>query len=242
MSSLLSERSLSLIRRGRSPPRWARRRGRSERSRGEVIVERVTEKQVVAAAGNFPILTKTSYYDWAALMRMMLQARGLWSAVSEGTSDYTEDRMALEVISKAVPVEMMGSMASKPTVKAAWEAIILRNVGIDRVRKAKVNSLKHEFDLLTFNDGESVDDFGARIGRITNQLAVLGCEYKEEEIVHRFLLVLPPKFEQIAALIETLLDMESMLVDELIGRLKPSEERINRNAGEEHCEPQPDGG
>jgi hypothetical protein len=195
MSSLPPERSLSPIRRGRSPPRWARRRGRSERGRGEVVIERVVEKQVIAVADNFPILMKTNYYDWAALMRVMLQARGLWSAVSEGTSDYTEDRMALEVISKAVPVEMMGSMASKPTVKAAWEAIILRNVGVDRVRKAKVNSLKHEFDSLMFNDGESVDDFGVRIGRITNQLAVLGCEYKEEEIVHWFLLALPPKFE-----------------------------------------------
>jgi hypothetical protein len=43
--------------------------------------------------------------------------------------------------------------------------------------------------------------------------------------------VLPPKFEQIMASIETLLDLESMSIDELIGRLKPSEERINRNAG-----------
>jgi hypothetical protein len=126
---------------------------------------------------------KTNYYDWAALMRVMLLARGLWGAVSEGTSDYTEDRMALEVISKAVPVEMMGSIASKLTTKAAWEVIILRNVGVDRVQKAKANSLKHEFDALIFNDGESVDDFGARIGRIMNQLTVLGCEYKEEEIM-----------------------------------------------------------
>jgi hypothetical protein len=113
----------------------------------------------------------------------MLLAWGLWGTVSEGTSDYTEDRMALEVISKAVPVEMMGSIASKLTTKSAWEVIILCNVGVDRVQKAKANSLKHEFDALIFNDGESVDDFGARIGRIMNQLAVLGCEYKEEEIV-----------------------------------------------------------
>jgi hypothetical protein len=26
-------------------------------------------------AGNFPVLTKMNYYDWAALMLMMLQAR-----------------------------------------------------------------------------------------------------------------------------------------------------------------------
>jgi hypothetical protein len=49
--------------------------GRSDCSRGEVITEHVVEKQVVAAAGNFPILRKTNYYDWAALMHMMLQAR-----------------------------------------------------------------------------------------------------------------------------------------------------------------------
>jgi hypothetical protein len=40
-------------------------------------------------------------------MHVMLQARGLWSTVSDGKLDYTEDHMALEVISKVVPVEMM---------------------------------------------------------------------------------------------------------------------------------------
>jgi hypothetical protein len=32
------------------------------------------------------------------LMRVMLQAHGLWNMVTEGALDYTEDRMALEVI------------------------------------------------------------------------------------------------------------------------------------------------
>jgi hypothetical protein len=49
--------------------------------------------------------------------------------VSVRTTDYAKDRMALEVISKAVPVEMMGPIASKPTAKAAWESIKLLNVG-----------------------------------------------------------------------------------------------------------------
>jgi hypothetical protein len=37
--------------------------------------------------------------------------------VSEGASDYTEDRMALEVIAKAVPPEMLRSIASKLSAK-----------------------------------------------------------------------------------------------------------------------------
>jgi hypothetical protein len=141
------------------------------------------------------VLMKTNYYDWAALMRIMLQARGLWDVVIMGTTDYTEDRLALEVIAKTVPSELMGSIASKPSAKAAWESLVLRNVGVDRVRKAKVSTLKREFDSLTFEAGESIDDFGTRLSQITNQLVVLGFEYKEEEIVRRFLAALPAKFE-----------------------------------------------
>jgi hypothetical protein len=122
------ERSLSRPR-DQSPPRWAGRRGRSQR-RHEVVVERIVER-AAPAGGNFPVLTKTNYYEWAALMRIMLQARGLWAAVSDGTTDFMEDRMALEVIAKAVPPEMLGSIASKPSARAAWESLILRNVGVD---------------------------------------------------------------------------------------------------------------
>jgi hypothetical protein len=132
----------------RSPPRWAERHDRTERRTSEIVVERVMER--VVPAGNFPVLTKTNYYDWATLMRVMLQARGLWDAVIVGTTDYTEDRLALEVIAKAVLLELMGSIVSKPSAMAAWESLVLRNVGVDWVHKAKASTLKREFDSLTF--------------------------------------------------------------------------------------------
>jgi hypothetical protein len=115
--------------------------------------------------------------------------------MSEGTSDYTEDRMALEVISKAMPMGMMSSIASKAPTKAVRESITLHNVGVDRVRKVKARSIKHEFDSLMFNNDESVDDFGTCIGQIMNELAVLGFEYNVKEIVWRFVQALPPNFQ-----------------------------------------------
>jgi uncharacterized membrane protein YgcG len=164
-------------------------------------------------------------------MRIVLQARGLWDAVIMGTTDFTEDRLALEVNAKVVPPELMGSIVSKPSVMAAWESLVLCNVDVDRVHKAKASTLGREFDSLTFEAGELIDDFGMRLSRITNQLAVLGFEYKEEKMVRRFLAALPLKFEQITTSIKTLCDLDMITVDELIGRLKPSEERINRNQG-----------
>jgi hypothetical protein len=119
----------------RSLPRWAECHGRSERRTSEIVVERVVERvasEHVAPAGNFPVLTKNNYYGWATLMRVMLQARGLWHAVIVGMTDYTEDRLVLEVIAKAVPPELMGSIASKPSAKAAWELLVLCNVSVDQ--------------------------------------------------------------------------------------------------------------
>jgi hypothetical protein len=76
---------------GRSPPWWVGWHGRSDRQH-EIIVE------WEALTGNFPVLMKINYYDWTALMRVMLQAQGMWNMVTEGALDYTVDRMALSVI------------------------------------------------------------------------------------------------------------------------------------------------
>jgi hypothetical protein len=71
-----------------------------------VIVKHVVER--ATSARNFLVLMKMNYYDWAMLMWVMLQARGMWTAVSDDPIDFIEDRMSLDVISKVVPVEMMG--------------------------------------------------------------------------------------------------------------------------------------
>jgi hypothetical protein len=137
-----------------------------------LVIHRVTKE--ISSSGSFPMLTRSNYYDWAACIRVMLQARGLWIAVSIGTNDLTEDRMALEVLTKAIPAELMGTIANKATAKIAWDSLKLMNVGVERVWKAKASTLRREFDSLKFKDGETVDDFGIRINRIANQLAVLG--------------------------------------------------------------------
>jgi hypothetical protein len=40
----------------------------------------------IAASGpaNFPVLTKTNYNDWSLLMKIKLEARGLWNAIDPG--------------------------------------------------------------------------------------------------------------------------------------------------------------
>jgi hypothetical protein len=52
------------------------------------------------------------------MMCVMLPARGLWTAVKEGTTDEVEDQMAMEALLRGVPLEKASSLASKSSAKA----------------------------------------------------------------------------------------------------------------------------
>jgi hypothetical protein len=56
--------------------------------------------------------------DWSVMMKVMLRARGLWTAIKEGTVDEVENQMAMEALLRGVPLEMAASLTSKPSTKA----------------------------------------------------------------------------------------------------------------------------
>src|SRR5438876_1833592 len=83
---------------------------------------------------NYPILNKTNYSDWLLVMKVMLEAHGLWQACDLGGINHQDDRMALEALIRAIPPEMVSTIAVKATAKVAWDAIKILRVGNDRVR------------------------------------------------------------------------------------------------------------
>jgi hypothetical protein len=66
-------------------------------------------------------------------------------------------------------------------------------IGSDRAKKAKVQQLRRKFDDMKFRLGESVEDFGLRLQSLVSQLAVFGKVMEEEEVVSKFLRIVPPK-------------------------------------------------
>jgi hypothetical protein len=212
-----------------SPPR---RRGRPRWRDDTIIVERTVERRI-KDVGNakWPMLTRTNYGAWAATMRVMLKARRLWDAVNVYDADEEDDQIALEAICKAVPTEMVETMANKSSARAAWEHIKTANLGVERVRAAKATTLRKEFDSLSFKDGETVDEFSMRIDDLVQQLRTLGDEIEEPTVVRRFLQAVPRHYHQIAMAIETLLELGEISIEELIGRLKAAEERYVLTGG-----------
>jgi hypothetical protein len=102
-------------RRRRPSPSPVHRRGRPGRRDQSAAPARIVRE----VSGQFPLLAKTNYADWSAMMRVMLRARGLWATVKEGTVDEVEDQMTMEALLCGVPLEMAASLTSKPSAKAA---------------------------------------------------------------------------------------------------------------------------
>src|SRR6266540_6341331 len=214
--------------RGDSPPPMLS----GERPRASVDPDDGRVVRVIREVGgaNYPILNKTNYGDCSLVMKVMLEARGLWPACDLGGINHQDDRMALEALIRAVPPEMVSTVAVKATTKEAWDAIKTLRVGNDRVRKASAQKVRKEYETIVFREGETVDDFGLRLGGLVTQLDILGDPELANKVMEKFLHCMPQRFSQIVLSIETMLDVSALSMEEMVSRIKAAEDR---------CEPSP---
>jgi hypothetical protein len=188
--------------------------------RWQLIVERAVEKVASAGPANYPILTKTNYNQWVLLMRIKMEARGLWAAIDPGSVEFQVDRMALDVICSAVPPEMITALAMKDSAQEAWESIKVMRIGDDRIRMVSAQKVQREDEVLEFHNREGVEDFAMQLSGIVNQLAVLGDPEPDDKVILKFLRIARPRFKQLVISIETLLDVSSLSLEEVTGRLR----------------------
>ncbi|WVZ81780.1 hypothetical protein U9M48_029122 [Paspalum notatum var. saurae] len=176
------------------------------------------------------MLTKSNYPEWVVMMRINLQAQGLWRAIDPGNASYGDDRLALAAIARSVPTEMITMVESKETAKAAWEAIKTVRMGVERVRESNAQKLRRDFNNITFKDGESVDDFSLRISNLASNLRLLGDDIQDKEVVKKMMQVIPDRLTQVAISIETLLDVGELSLEEVMGRFRAADERLDARA------------
>jgi hypothetical protein len=120
---------------------------------------------------------------------------------------------------------MLASLTTKCTAQSAWEVIKSRRIGVRCVRDANAEQLWKEFDHIWFKDRESVDDFSMRLTGLANNIAVLGGNITEQEIMKKMLHVTPEPLEHVAISIETQLDLDNLSVEEVTGHLENVEQR-----------------
>ena len=63
-------------------------------------------------------------------MKVNLKAQGLWDAIELGCDIEREDSAAMAAILRAVPADMHGILAVKPSAREAWEAVKVLRMGV----------------------------------------------------------------------------------------------------------------
>ncbi|XP_071685196.1 uncharacterized protein [Lolium perenne] len=202
-----------------------RRRGRSPSRRGGG--ELVVREQVVwesTGSATYPTLTRSNYAEWAIVMRVQLQAQPLWDVIQYGADDDGDDRAALAALLRAVPLELVRTLAVKDCAKTSWETIKTMRFGCERVREAKAHTRRREWEKLRFKSGESIEDFVIHLTAIMNDLELLGDPIDEYRAVLKYLRSVPRKYHMVAMAIEQTVVLRDLTIEELTGRFFTVEE------------------
>jgi gag-polypeptide of LTR copia-type len=192
-------------------------------------LQNTSPRLVIRSGGvliQYPMLNDTNYGLWAVKMKIVLKVLGVWEAIEKWETDKEKDHGALAAISQAVPDSVVMAIAEKKTAKEAWETIKQMVVGEDRVRKARAQVLKRQFDRMIMSDTTGIVDFSQKLIATVGEIRSLGVELKDSAVVERLFSVVPDKFLPIVSTIEQWGDTSSMTVTEAVGRLRVFEEGL----------------
>ncbi|XP_013594433.1 PREDICTED: uncharacterized protein LOC106302476 [Brassica oleracea var. oleracea] len=165
---------------------------------------------------------------------MMVHLYEVWDTIDLWSDNAKKNNMAIALIFQSVPEALTLQIGEHDTSKKIWEAIKSPNLGVDRVREARLQILMSEFDKLKMAYTDTLDDYAGKLSDLASRAAALGEITEESKMVKKFLKgLLRTKFINIVALLKQVLDLNSTGFEDIVGRLKTFEEHIKEKTQDE---------
>jgi hypothetical protein len=142
-----------------------------------------------------------------------------------------KDRKAKAHLLQCIPDDLLMQMAGKKTCKEVWDSLKARHVGEERVKEARLQTLKSEFDGMTMKEGETIDQYTGRLTGMSVRYSNLGGSLDDQALVKKLFDTVPDRFIHVIAGIEQFYDLKKLAFDDAVGRLKAFEERTRRPSG-----------
>jgi hypothetical protein len=185
------------------------------------------------------MLTASNYISWSIRVQAIMEEQEWWEVVEppEGnlvgamTEKATgKDRKVRANLFQCLSDDLLMQVAKKKTGKEVWDSLKARFVGAERVKDARLQTLKAEFDAMKMKEEETIDQFAGRLTAMSVRYSNLGGSMEDTAMVKKMFDTVPKRYLNVVAGIEQFFDLKLLAFDEAVGRLKAFEERTQQGA------------
>nr|AAC95170.1 copia-like retroelement pol polyprotein [Arabidopsis thaliana] len=220
--------------------------------------ERMDYPKEFVEVGKAIILEKGNYGHWKVKMRALIRGLGkeAWIATSIGwkapvikgedgedvlkTEDQwndaeeakaTANSRALSLIFNSVNQNQFKQIQNCESAKEAWDKLAKAYEGTSSVKRSRIDMLASQFENLTMEETENIEEFSGKISAIASEAHNLGKKYKDKKLVKKLLRCLPSRFESKRTAMGTSLDTNSIDFEEVVGMFQAYELEITSGKG-----------
>jgi len=192
------------------------------------------------ASGRPPLFDGTNFGFWKKRMTYYLMSLGheVWHFVQnkyKNTSTLSTDQderkayianaKAMNSITSGITDSEFTKIMHCTSAKEMWEKLVGLYDGDSKVKKAKLQTHRRQFESLRMEDEEDIVAYLLRVAEVVNSLKGLDEKIEESTIVQKVLRSLPDIFDSKISIIEEAKDLDTLKMDELHGILTTYEMR-----------------
>jgi hypothetical protein len=185
------------------------------------------------------------------LMENLLRSIDYWSLIESGIpasttgAEHTEvqqkhmeelrlkDLKVKNYLFQSIDRTIMETILDRDPAKGIWDSMRQKYQGSTKVKRAQLQALRREFELLGMKDGESVDEYFRRTLTIANKMKTHGERMEQIVIIEKILRSMTTKFDYVVCSIEESNNLAEMTIDELQSSLLVHEQRMKGHKEEE---------
>jgi hypothetical protein len=182
------------------------------------------------------------YEHWAMLMENLLRSKEFWSLIeveiTVAPANATEEQRQVAEASKlkdlkvknylfqAIDRSILETILVRDSAKDIWDAMKRKYQGSTKVKRAQLQALRREFEVLAMGENETVNEYFARTLAIANRMTAHGETMAQVTVVEKVLRSMPAKFNYVVCSIEESNDVTNLSIDELQSSLIVHEQRM----------------
>lgn len=186
-------------------------------------------------------------------MENFLRSKEYWSLMETGISAEADERnltdeqkktiadqklkdlKAKNYLFQAIDRAILETILKKDTAKDIWDSLKQKYQGTARVKRAQLQALRKEFEILYMKEGESVNEYFARTLIIANKMRIHGEKMGDVVVIEKSLRSMTAKYDYVVCSIEESNDLDILSIDELQSSLLVHEQRMGRHTVDEQA-------